>query len=100
MKYGTLYPSLKGKTVLVTGGGSGIGEAIVRHFAAQGSKVGFIDIKREESAALAKSLARKRQKVHFENADLTDIPATRKAIAAIRKALGAITILVNNAAHD
>ena len=43
-KYGAVYPSLRGKTVLVTGGGSGIGAAIVRHFAAQGAKVGFVDI--------------------------------------------------------
>jgi len=54
----------------------------------------------KESLALAKSLARKRQKVRFEMADLTDVAATRKAVAAIRRALGPITILVNNAAHD
>ena len=39
-----VYPSLKGAVVFVTGGASGIGEEIVRAFAAQGSKVGFIDI--------------------------------------------------------
>jgi D-xylose 1-dehydrogenase len=100
MKYGAIYPSLKGRTVLVTGGGSGIGEAIVRHFAAQGSKVGFIDIKDRESKAVAASIARKRQKAHFELANLADIAALRTAIANIRKALGPITILVNNAAHD
>jgi NAD(P)-dependent dehydrogenase (short-subunit alcohol dehydrogenase family) len=100
MKYGAIYPSLKGRTVLVTGGGSGIGESIVRHFAAQGSKVGFIDVKEKESKALVAALGRKRQKAHFEAADLTDIDALKKAIKAIRKALGPITILVNNAAHD
>jgi NAD(P)-dependent dehydrogenase (short-subunit alcohol dehydrogenase family) len=99
-KYGATYPSLSGRTVLVTGGGSGIGAAIVRHFAAQGAKVGFVDILEKESTALAKSLARKRQTAHFEKTDLTDIAATRKAIAAIRRAFGPITILVNNAAHD
>jgi NAD(P)-dependent dehydrogenase (short-subunit alcohol dehydrogenase family) len=100
MKYGAIYPSLKGRTVLVTGGGSGIGEAIVRHFAAQGARVGFIDILEKPSLALTKSLARRRLKAHFERADLTDIAAARKAVAAIRKALGPVTILVNNAAHD
>jgi NAD(P)-dependent dehydrogenase (short-subunit alcohol dehydrogenase family) len=100
MKYGAIYPSLKGRTVLVTGGGSGIGEAIVRHFATQGAKVGFIDIKEKESKALAAALRRKRQKVQFEQADLADIDALKSAIARIRKALGPITILVNNAAHD
>jgi NAD(P)-dependent dehydrogenase (short-subunit alcohol dehydrogenase family) len=100
MKYGAIYPSLKGRTVLVTGGGSGIGESIVEHFAAQGSKVGFLDIKEKESKALAARLKRKRQNVHFEPCDLTDIDSLRKAIRAVRKALGPITVLVNNAAHD
>jgi NAD(P)-dependent dehydrogenase (short-subunit alcohol dehydrogenase family) len=100
MKYGAVYPSLKGRTVLVTGGGSGIGESIVEHFAAQGSKVAFIDIKEKESKALAARIRKKKQIVHFEHCDLTDIAALRKSIAAIRKALGPITVLVNNAAHD
>ena len=78
MKYGAVYPSLKGRTVLVTGGGSGIGESIVEHFAAQGSKVAFIDIKEKESKALVARLKRKRQKVHFEHCDLTDIAALQK----------------------
>ncbi len=52
MKYGAIYPSLKGRTVLVTGGASGIGEAIVTHFAAQGAKVGFLDIDAKAATAL------------------------------------------------
>jgi NAD(P)-dependent dehydrogenase (short-subunit alcohol dehydrogenase family) len=100
MKYGAIYPSLKGRTVLVTGGGSGIGESIVRHFAAQGSKVGFIDIKEKESRSLESKLRKKKQKVHFEHADLADIEALRAAIGRIRKAFGPITVLINNAAHD
>ncbi len=100
MKYGAVYPSLKDRTVLVTGGGSGIGEAIVRHFAAQGAKVGFIDLKAEESKAVAAALEREGRTVYFAQADLTDIEALRAAIADVRKALGPITILVNNAAHD
>lgn len=100
MKYGAIYPSLKGRTVLVTGGGSGIGEAIVEHFAAQGSKVGFLDINEKASKAVVSRLKRKKQKVHFEHVDLTDIEAMKKAIGNIRKAFGPITVLVNNAAHD
>jgi D-xylose 1-dehydrogenase len=100
MKYGAVYPSLKGRTVLVTGGGSGIGESIVEHFAAQGCKVGFLDLKEKESKALVSRLKRKRKTVHFEQCDLTDIAAVKKAIAGVRKALGPITLLVNNAAHD
>jgi NAD(P)-dependent dehydrogenase (short-subunit alcohol dehydrogenase family) len=100
MKFGATYPSLKGRTVLVTGGGSGIGESIVEHFAAQDSRVGFLDINEKASTALAARLKKKRQTVHFEHCDLTDIPALQKAIRNVRKALGPITILVNNAAHD
>jgi NAD(P)-dependent dehydrogenase (short-subunit alcohol dehydrogenase family) len=100
MKYGAIYPSLKGRTVVVTGGGSGIGESIVTHFAAQGAKVGFLDINEKASKALATRLARKRQKVHFEAVDLTDIEALRQGIRNIRKVFGPVTILINNAAHD
>ncbi len=100
MKFGAIYPSLKGRTVLVTGGGSGIGESIVEHFAAQGSKVAFIDIKEKESKALVARIRRKRQKVHFEHCDLADIAALKKAVASVRKTFGPITVLVNNAAHD
>ena len=89
MKYGAIYPSLKGRTVLVTGGGSGIGEAIVRHFAAQGAKVGFIDIKDKESKALVAAIRRKRQKAHFEHCDLTDIDAIKAAITDYKAKHGA-----------
>ena len=100
MKYGAVYPSLKGRTVLVTGGGSGIGESIVEHFAAQGAKTAFLDVKEKESKALVARLRRKRRTVHFEPCDLTDIAALRAAIRSVRKAFGPITVLVNNAAND
>jgi NAD(P)-dependent dehydrogenase (short-subunit alcohol dehydrogenase family) len=96
---GAIYPSLKERTVLVTGGGSGIGEAIVRHFVGQGSRVGFVDIDVKASRALLESLPTQ-AKTHFEDADLRDISALRHAIAGIREALGPITILINNAARD
>ncbi len=93
------YPSLAGKTVLVTGGGSGIGAEIVRRFAAQGSKVGFLDIKEDESRALADDLSASAA-VHFAPCDLTDIERLRQAINEVRTALGPIGALINNAAHD
>jgi D-xylose 1-dehydrogenase len=97
---GAVYPSLAGKTVIVSGGGSGIGAAIVRAFARQKAKVGFIDIKEDESSALAATLTRDGATVRFVSADLTDVAALRGAIAELRGALGPITVLVNNAAHD
>ena len=93
------YPSLKGRVVLVTGGGSGIGEAIVRNFAAQGSRVGFLDVDEAASKKLAAGVGGKDQ-VHFEKCDLRDIAWLKRAIAALRERLGPVTILVNNAAHD
>ena len=94
------YSDLAGKTVLITGGGSGIGEAIVRRFAEQGSKTAFIDIKEQESRALAEELTGAGRQVRFEPADLTDIAALRAAIGRVREAFGPILVLVNNAAHD
>jgi NAD(P)-dependent dehydrogenase (short-subunit alcohol dehydrogenase family) len=95
-----IYPSLKDKGVLVTGGGSGIGAALVRNFAAQGTKVGFLDNNETASQSLVDELARAGTPVHFVNCDLTDIAALDQAIARIRTVVGPLTGLVNNAAHD
>ncbi len=94
------YPDLRGKPVLITGGASGIGEAIVRHFAAQGSRVGFLDIKDAEGEALARALTEEGGTVRYQHADLTDIADLRRGIAALRDALGPFRVLINNAAHD
>src|ERR1700756_2479156 len=96
---GAIYPSLRDRTVLVTGGGSGIGEAIVRQFVGQGARVGFIDIDAKASAQLLASPP-EQTSVHFEHADLRDIGALRRAVNGVREAFGPITILVNNAARD
>lgn len=92
-----IYPSLKGKTVFITGGAMGIGEAIVEEFARQGARVAFVDIAKEAGEKLKNRLA---GDVWFGQCDVTDITALQKAIAEAAKALGPITILVNNAAHD
>jgi D-xylose 1-dehydrogenase len=94
------YSDLKDRVVLVTGGGSGIGEAIVRQFAAQQARVAFIDIAVEPSRALVRELEGAGTPVYFEPCDLTDIPALQRSVAAIRKRLGPIGVLINNAAHD
>ncbi len=89
------YPSLAGKSVFITGGASGIGEALVRAFARQGSKVSFIDLLAEEGASLAAEAG-----ARFAQCDLRDIDALRSAVALAAKAYGPIDVLVNNAAHD
>jgi NAD(P)-dependent dehydrogenase (short-subunit alcohol dehydrogenase family) len=95
-----IYPSLAGKTVLVTGGASGIGEAIMRAIAGQRAKAGFLDVLEEEGRALAAELAAGGAEVAFVRADVTDIATFRSAIARISEALGPVTVLVNNAAND
>ena len=94
------YPSLKDRVVLVTGGGSGIGEEIVRQFARQGSRVALLDINAEASQSLVRSLAAEGRATVFRECDVTDIAALRAAIGAIQEEVGPVTILINNAAND
>lgn len=91
------YPSLSGKTVFVTGGASGIGEEIVRAFASQNARVGFVDIDRETSEKLATELG---DNIAYEHCDLKDIASLKTAFEALATRLGAAEILVNNAARD
>ena len=97
---GAVYPSLAGRVVLVTGGGSGIGAATVAAFARQGAKVGFLDIDETAAAQVTASLAAAGPQCHFEPCDVRDITRLRTAIESTRRALGPITVLVNNAARD
>lgn len=99
--YGAIYPSLRDRVVLISGGGSGIGEEIVRHFLEQGSKVAFIDNAAEVTRAFLDTIkAEGLGEPHWENVDLTDIDALRAAIGRVKATLGPIEILVNNAAND
>jgi NAD(P)-dependent dehydrogenase (short-subunit alcohol dehydrogenase family) len=95
------YPSLQGRRVFVTGGGSGIGEAIVAAFVAQGAAVAFVDILREPSEALVARLAG--TGAHdpvFRHCDITDIPALQQTMAELAGLLGDFDVIVNNAAND
>jgi NAD(P)-dependent dehydrogenase (short-subunit alcohol dehydrogenase family) len=91
------YPDLAGRTVFVSGGGSGIGAAFVRAFAGQSCKVAFVDIAEAPSRSLAAELG---TAVRYWPCDVRDVAALRAAIAEAGKALGAIRVLVNNAARD
>lgn len=92
-----IYPSLKGRTVIITGGASGIGAEIVKAFAAQGSRVGFIDFDADGAKALAETTE---GEVTHEVADLRDIGALQGAIDRLKGRLGNASVLVNNAARD
>lgn len=101
MKQLANYPSLQGKRVFVTGGGSGIGESIVTAFAAQGAQVAFVDIVREPSIALCERIAAAGHPAPlFRHCDITDIPALQAVMAELSAVLGDFDVLVNNAAND
>ena len=93
-----IYPSLNNKVVLVTGGGSGIGESITRSFIKQGAKVAFLDFNEKDSIKLIKDL--NTDNLHFEFCDLRDIEQLKNSIKKISSKFGPIQILVNNAARD
>ncbi|HLO93029.1 MAG TPA: SDR family oxidoreductase [Burkholderiaceae bacterium] len=96
------YPSLQDRGVLITGGATGIGEALVEAFVAQGAKVGFIDLAADEGEALAARLgATSANPPQFIAADLSDVDALRGAIATLRERLNCpFSVLLNNAAND
>lgn len=101
MKMTATYPSLKGKVVFITGGGSGIGASLVETFTRQGAKVAFVDI----AVATSETLVSRLQGTApapplFLPCDITDIPALRQAIETVRMTLGGINVLLNNAAND
>jgi D-xylose 1-dehydrogenase len=101
MKQLASYPSLRGKSVFITGGGSGIGETLVESFAAQGAKVAFVDIQQEPSLALVERIAAQGHPAPlFRKCDLTDITALQAAMTELAGRQGDFDILVNNAAND
>ena len=95
-----IYPSLKGKRVFISGGGSGIGEGLVEAFVAQGARVAFCDIAQAESDALVERLGDAEYAPAFYLCDLRDIEALQAMMAKVDADLGGIDILINNAAND
>jgi len=95
------YPSLRGRVVIVTGGASGIGEAIVEAFAMQNAQVAFLDIQSEAAGALIERLtAAGGTAPVYHHTDLTDIAAVETAVEEIVRQFGTVDVLVNNAGND
>ena len=92
------YPDLAGRGVFVSGGASGIGAAFVAAFAAQGSRVAFIDIADAPTKVLAERFGSER--VRYFRCDVRDIAALQSAIAAAEATFGPLRVLINNAARD
>jgi NAD(P)-dependent dehydrogenase (short-subunit alcohol dehydrogenase family) len=95
-----VYPSLRGKRVLVTGGGSGIGAGIVAEYVRQEADVTFYDSEPKGSNALRERLSNGHGTPNYEEIDLKNVPALQAAIAADIERAGPFDILVNNAAND
>src|SRR5690349_23689916 len=95
------YPSLRDKTVFVTGGGSGIGAAVVESFVDQGARVAFVDIEDEWSRRLCQDLKQQYGTApQYIRCDIRDVTALQSTIDKIGRDLGDIGVLVNNAAND
>jgi NAD(P)-dependent dehydrogenase (short-subunit alcohol dehydrogenase family) len=94
------YPSLIDRSVLITGGASGIGAAFVEHFARQGARMAFLDVNDASATDLLDSLTDVPHKPIYQYCDLADLAALTAAIEATRNLTGPIRILVNNAAND
>ncbi len=96
-----VFPSLRGKTIFVTGGGSGIGAAVVTAFIQQGAKVAFVDNDTDQSEALIKSLAAAGLDVPWwQSCDVRDVVALQDAVRNAAKQIGDFAVLVNNVARD
>ena len=94
------YPSLKDRVVFITGGGSGIGASMVEAFAGSGARVAFVDIQREASEKLVEKLSGAAHRPLFIRCDLVDIAALQAALAEVKRDLGPVGVLINNAAND
>ena len=91
---------LQNKTVIVTGGGGGIGGATCRRFGEAGSRVAVFDINLESAAKTAADITKAGGVAQAFRCDITDYEGVKAAVAAAEAALGAISILVNNAGWD
>lgn len=91
---------LQGRISIVTGGGSGIGEAISRRLAEAGAHVAIFDRNRAGAERVVADLNKNGVHTHVEELDISDFGAVTRAVAATEAALGPVDVLVNNAGWD
>jgi NAD(P)-dependent dehydrogenase (short-subunit alcohol dehydrogenase family) len=96
-----VYPSLRGRAVVVTGGATGIGESLVSHFARQSCRVAFLDMQDAPANKLVESLAAEKCPAPlYIQCDLTDIEALKSAVNQVLDTFDTVDVLVNNAGND
>lgn len=95
------YPSLSGRSVFITGGGSGIGGCLTEAFARQGARVAFVDIAEQPSLALVDRIEKAgHARPWYRKTDVTDVAALQASIRDAAKDVGDFRVLVNNVAND
>jgi NAD(P)-dependent dehydrogenase (short-subunit alcohol dehydrogenase family) len=94
-----VYPSLRDKRVVVTGGASGIGAAIVEAFVRQGARVFFLDVDDAGANEVRRGTPFGKTAPVYLRCDLTDLEAVKKTFDKIQES-GPVDVLVNNAAND
>ena len=95
------YPSLRDRVIVVTGGASGIGEAIVEGFAMQNAQVIFLDIQDAAAEQLTERLTSAGGAVpHYYHCDLTDTGEAQRTVQSILRRFETVDVLVNNAGND
>lgn len=87
-------------TVLVTGGGGGIGSAVCRSFAAEGARVAVLDRAQDAATQVADDINSSGGTALALACDITERAAVDAAVAEIAEELGSIDVLVNNAGWD
>ena len=95
-----IFPDLRNKVVLITGGGSGIGAALVAAFLNQGSRVAFLDFDEKSSKRLVDQLSGTGSLPMFLNCDVTNIDRLKASVAEVKEVIGPVQVLINNAAND
>ena len=91
---------LQDKTVIVTGGGGGIGGASCRRFAELGARVAVLDRNLEAAQAVAAAITASGGRALAVGCDITDRASVNAAVATTETELGPVHVLVNNAGWD
>ena len=95
-----IYPDLKNKHVLITGGSNGIGEALTRAFVQQAAEVTILDKDYQKGLTIAKECEQYSGKINLYDVDLTDTKILTETLTKIKKEKPPVNVIINNAGYD